>query len=225
MFPVVRCWQPIRLISGQRNGDQSDLAAWLAQKSPPASFAPHDPTECLSAAEWWLWRLCGASVRARIPRPWCWRTILIWPQGRHAAAERRRSEFTEYDGRVEQAGPDLDPTQSDHRVLSANRLQTIGKCPLMYFFEYGLGIAPPDELEVDPNVWLDALATGSLLHELFETVHARADDRGSDPRVPTRPGSTQRTLGCPNRSLSGAVPGAQRERVSAATGPAGAGGA
>ena len=157
-----------RLISGDRDGDQSDLSVWLAEQSPPASFAPHHPLESLSAAEWWLWRLCGATS-VRDPESLVLTHFPHLAQGRHAAAERRRSEFTEYDGRVEQAGPDLDPTQAEHRVLSANRLQTIGKCPLLYFFEYGLGIAPPDELEVSPNVWLDALASGSLLHGLFET--------------------------------------------------------
>jgi ATP-dependent helicase/nuclease subunit B len=167
MFPSGPVMAAYRLISGKRDGEQSDLFAWLAQQSPPASFAPYDPAEGLSPAEWWLWRLCGAtSVRDPVAL-----VLTHFPhlaRGRRAAAERRRREFTEYDGCVEQAGHDLDPTQSDHDVLSANRLQKIGTCPLKYFFEYGLGIVPPDELEVDSTIWLDSLTSGSLLHGLFE---------------------------------------------------------
>lgn len=167
MFPGGPALTAYRLISGKHDGNQSDVAAWLAEKSPPASFAPHEPDESLSDAEWWLWRLCGttpvqdaeALVLAQYPH---------LAQGQHAAAQRRRREFTEYDGRVEQAGVDLDPTHSDQRVQSANRLQTIGNCPLRYFFEYGLDIAPPDDVGGDPSIWLDSLASGSLLHELFE---------------------------------------------------------
>jgi hypothetical protein len=168
MFPSGPVLAAYRLLSGKHDGDQSDLSAWLAQQSPPASFAPHDQAECLSGAEWWLWRLCGPTL-VHDPGALVLQQFPHLAQGRRATAERRRTEFTAYDGRVEQAGPDLDPTRSDHQVLSANRLQKIGKCPLMYFFEYGLGITPPDELEVDPTVWLDALAEGLLLHELFET--------------------------------------------------------
>ena len=167
MFPGGPVLTAYRLISGKHDGDQSDLAVWLAERSSPASFAPHETDESLSDAEWWLWRLCGTTpvhaaenlVLAQYPH---------LAQGQHAAAERRRSEFTEYDGRVEQAGVDLDPTHSKERVQSANRLQTIGTCPLKYFFEYGLDIAPPDDVGSDPSIWLDALASGSLLHELFE---------------------------------------------------------
>jgi ATP-dependent helicase/nuclease subunit B len=167
LFPSAVVLVAYRLISGKHDGDQSDLAAWMAAQSAPASFAPHDPAECLSASEWWLWRLCG-STTVHEPEALVLAHFPHLARGRHAAAQRRLSEFTEYDGRVEQAGPDLDPTRPDHQVLSANRLQKIGKCPLMYFFEYGLGITAPEELEVNPAVWLDALAAGSLLHELFE---------------------------------------------------------
>lgn len=167
MFPSGPVLAAYRIISGNHDGDQSDFVAWMAKQSPPASFAPHDQAGCLSGAEWWLWRLCGATP-VHDPEALMLAHYPHLAQGRHATTERRRIEFTEYDGRVEEAGPDLDPTRSEHQVLSANRLQKIGKCPLMYFFEYGLDITPPDELKDDQTVWLDALAAGSLLHELFE---------------------------------------------------------
>lgn len=44
----------------------------------------------------------------------------------------------------------------------------IGQCPRKYFFNYGLKIAPPEDVSTDPDRWLDALSFGSLIHELFE---------------------------------------------------------
>jgi ATP-dependent helicase/nuclease subunit B len=167
MFPCSPVLAAYRLISGHRSGDQSDLAAWLANQSPPASFAPQSQSECLNTAEWWLWRLCVATP-VRDADALVLQHYPHLARGRFATRQRGLAKFTEFDGCVEQAGPDLDPTHTEHQILSPNRLQKIGKCPLMYFFEYGLSIAPPVELEVDSTVWLDPLAAGSLLHELFE---------------------------------------------------------
>ncbi len=52
-------------------------------------------------------------------------------------------------------------------VLSARRLETVGCCPLRYFFRYVLDIAPPEELTVDLTRWLDPLEFGNLLHDVF----------------------------------------------------------
>lgn len=165
MFPGPVALSAFRLISGQREGDQSDLYRWLASQKPAVSFAPGEEGRALNAGEWWLSKLCGP---ARVENA----SELIahhFPHLAHGSnAEHRRDspDFTEYDGRVPQAGPDLDPVKEP---TSANRLQKIGSCPLAYFFEYGLGLQLPEELKIDPSRWLDSLAFGSLLHELFET--------------------------------------------------------
>ena len=52
--------------------------------------------------------------------------------------------------------------------MSSSALQTLAGCPRKFFFKYALQIAPPEETGVDTEQWLDALETGSLLHELFE---------------------------------------------------------
>jgi hypothetical protein len=164
IFPSPVVLAAFRLISDQREGDLSDLDQWLKQASPPASFAPQEEKHCLNATEWWLWRLCGPAVVSDAQG-------LIsdhFPhlkRGLQAEGRRCESEFTEYDGRVPQAGPELDPARE---TTSANRLQKIGSCPLAYFFEYGLGLQLPEDLKVDPARWLDSLAFGSLLHEIFE---------------------------------------------------------
>ena len=46
--------------------------------------------------------------------------------------------------------------------MSASQLETMGQCPLKYFFRYVLKIGVPDELALDPDVWLDPLARITL---------------------------------------------------------------
>jgi ATP-dependent helicase/nuclease subunit B len=102
--------------------------------------------------------------------------------GRRALAQRASTAFTAFDGDVPQAGAYLDPTSEAGMVLSASRLQTLAACPRRFFFQYGLGIEPPDELAIDPERWLDALAFGSLLHELFDQFlrELASEKRGPD---------------------------------------------
>jgi ATP-dependent helicase/nuclease subunit B len=57
----------------------------------------------------------------------------------------------------------------------------LGRCPLAYFFQHVLKIEPPDELENDPDVWLDPLTQGSLLHEVFERFVNELIQRGEVP--------------------------------------------
>ncbi len=152
-----------RILSGQRHGDHADLDAWLPT---PESFAPSAPAASLDDADWWLWRMCGPQavgnaveiIREQFPR---------LERGRGRREHRSETSVTVYDGLVPDAGRDLDPAAPDGPVLSASRLQTLGACPLRYFFRYVLDIEPPEELELDASRWLDPLAFGSLLHEVF----------------------------------------------------------
>jgi len=69
------------------------------------------------------------------------------------------------------ADPALDPVNGD-TVLSASRLETLGKCPLQYFYRYVLGVRPIRDPAYDPERWLDALERGSLLHDVYERTLA-----------------------------------------------------
>ena len=174
-----------RLLDGRPDADQSDLAQWL---EAPHSFAPTTPEQSLSTAEWWLGRLCGPEASPD-QRESVLRHFPHLGQGAEAALQRAAPEFTAYDGKVEAAGRDLDPTAAAGRVLSANSLQTMGCCPRRFFFKYALDLALPEGGEVDPLVWLNPLALGSLLHEFFEEFIrelAPADDAPSFERHQAR---------------------------------------
>jgi len=131
-----------------------------------AATAPAAETEALSETEWWLWRLCAAgpvrNAAALVGEcfPWLGR-------GQRAAAQRASDAFTAFDGHVPAAGPDLDPAVSADRLFSPHRLETVGTCPLRYFYQYALGLQEPEELELDTDRWLPPSEFGKLLHEVF----------------------------------------------------------
>ncbi|MFO0905738.1 MAG: PD-(D/E)XK nuclease family protein [Pirellulales bacterium] len=164
MFPSPVLLAAYRVLAGKPDADQSDL---LTALNAPASFAPASVGDCLSANEWWLWRFCGPEsvdgadelMQRQFPH---------LAQGQFARERRQSDDFTAYDGCVPAAGKRFDPTTEEGRVVSASALQTLGSCPLRFFYKYGLGIEPPDEVVVDTSRWLDPLAFGSMLHELFE---------------------------------------------------------
>lgn len=87
--------------------------------------------------------------------------------------------FTSFDGYVPLAGGDLDVTQAD--MVSPSRLETYGACPRRFFFRYGLGVRPPDEVAVATEQWLDALQFGNFVHSLFEEFLQQLTSSGLTP--------------------------------------------
>src|SRR5262249_39858104 len=118
VFPSPVVLAAFRLISGQREGDLSDLFRWLAEQTPAGSFAPSKEEHCLNAAEWWLWRLCGPAQIKNVRSMVCHHFPHL-ERGSQAEERRQSSEFTEFDGRVPEAGSELDPAREP---TSANRL-------------------------------------------------------------------------------------------------------
>jgi PD-(D/E)XK nuclease superfamily len=151
--------------------------------APAVSVAPTSSARCLDRGEWWLWRLCaGGAATTTAVEPLI---AAAYPHlGRGARARRARASdaFTAYDGHVPQAGRDLDPFRADGPVLSATRLEALGRCPLTFFFEHVLQIAPPAAHEHDPERWLDPLQRGALLHDIFCRFMRGVQERGRPPK-------------------------------------------
>ncbi len=72
----------------------------------------------------------------------------------------------------------LDPRHPAGPRLSASALETLGTCPLRYFYARVLRVAPPDEPEFDLERWLPAAERGSLLHDVFQRAIERARRSG-----------------------------------------------
>lgn len=166
-----------RIVSGRRQADLEEALDWMP---PPSSFAPDDPRRCVDPTEWWLWRACGetpveqpeAVITAHFPH---------LARGFRARDARASSRFTEYDGYVPEAGAVADPTRPEGPVISASRLELLGRCPLDYFFSYLLDLRPIEEVGVDPEVWLDPATRGGLLHQVFQRFVQQLMDRDLRP--------------------------------------------
>lgn len=178
MFPSPVLLSAFRVLSGNPRGDQDDLLQWLP---PTASFAPQDPGDCLDVTDWWLWRLCeGRELKDPLGAVTAFFPHLA--RGLLARAERESDRFTAYDGFVPEAGEEHDPCRPGGPVLSTRRLETLGRCPLDYFFRYVLEIEAPEEPALDPAVWLEPAERGALLHAAFREFMRRLKEQGRLPQ-------------------------------------------
>jgi len=167
-----------RLVSGRRDGDHAALMNWM---KPAFSFAPRDADACLDDGEWWLHQAAEAAPIQNIGAL-ADAAFEHLGRGHVAGAARESDDFTVYDGRVDKPGDELDPTGPAARGMSATALQTIGKCPLQYFYKRVLKVSPPEDIEVDPTRWLNPLEFGNLLHDvLFEFVEILIADEHWPP--------------------------------------------
>ncbi|HSB64694.1 MAG TPA: PD-(D/E)XK nuclease family protein, partial [Thermoanaerobaculia bacterium] len=127
-----------------------------------AAFVPEGAP--LDETEWWLARIRSAAgapgLGAEVQRAYPWLA-----DGARAESERESEAFTPWDGRVSSAAADLDPRRTK-QPLSASRLEKLAKCPRMYFYEYVLGLSPPEE-ERSESEWLSPREFGNLLHEVL----------------------------------------------------------
>lgn len=98
-----------------------------------------------------------------------------WPdldRGLSAADVLEGTELDPHLGHVPEAALEHDPTRTQ-RPISPSSLERLGTCPLAWFYRYVLGLYPPDDPEYDPDLWLDPLQRGRLLHEVFDQFERR----------------------------------------------------
>ncbi len=166
--------------SGRAEADYADLARALPRA---AGFAPNEEA-ALDEAEWWLSRLRNAGGSGRDARlaP-AVRAAYPWLEDGHRAEEARASEeFTVWDGWVRGATPELDPRRGGE-PFSPSRLQDLAKCPFAYFLRHVLRVEEPKDLERDPTRWLEPMAEGSLLHEVFREFFQKITEAGEKPET------------------------------------------
>jgi ATP-dependent helicase/nuclease subunit B len=110
-----------------------------------------------------------AAVRAAFPH---------LDRGMRAAEARVAAAPGPHHGVVSARPHALDPRGHGGMVLSASRLQDLGACPLRFLYAAVLRLEPPDDPELDPDRWLDALQRGNLLHAAFERILREAKLKG-----------------------------------------------
>jgi RecB family exonuclease len=173
-FPSWVLLQAVRVLKPDETWTYEKLVAALGE---PVSAVPAESGAALSEAGWWLASLRGADASA-VPDVRDGFPGLA--QGAVAEAARDSDTFTEYDGFVPEAGPLLDPRRPG-AVVSPTSLEELAKCPFRYFLQRGLGLDPIDDAEPNPDVWLDPMTRGSILHDLFATIMREIRDRKETP--------------------------------------------
>lgn len=165
--------QALRLARADASLTFSDLEAHLGRV---VSTAPRGGTLALDRDDAWMAAIADGDVL----RTGMDRVATSYPAMLPGIAARaaRTGEPGPYHGVVEPRPLSWDPRRNPALVVSAARLQALGTCPLRYLQSTVLGLHPPDDPEFDPARWLDALRTGTLLHEVFERTLRDAKERG-----------------------------------------------
>jgi RecB family exonuclease len=139
-----------------------------------------DATTPLDASEWWLaQRLITnrADYRGALLQEYRWLA-----RGAEAEAARNSQQLTRWDGAIEIDPARIDP-RLNGRVLSASQIESMASCPYGWFLRRVLKIEPPRVLKMDPDVWLDPMQRGSLLHEIFEDALTTICETSDHPSV------------------------------------------
>jgi len=176
-FPSSLILQAFRLVTARPTANYSDLDRGLAAAS---GFLPESADKACDALDWWL---------ARLNREGCLLDGLEavlegFPdlaRGHEAGELRASSRLTEYEGIVRVDPREVDPRLNPKSSISPTRLETLADCPRRFFLRYLLGIEPPEALEYDPALWLDALQRGSLVHEVLCVFMTEVVRRGEKP--------------------------------------------
>ncbi|MGE5484055.1 MAG: PD-(D/E)XK nuclease family protein [Ignavibacteriales bacterium] len=168
-FPSPIMLQAYRVVSHNSQAGYGDLEEALGD---PVAYAP-PPGDAVTGAEWWLSVLHGGDS----PEPGLDEVRRAYPlmdAGLKAQEARDSGLLTVYDGLVGArqpspagAAPALHTQDTQATVHSASALEDLASCPFYYFLRRVLGIECPRDIEYDPGRWLDAIARGQVLHDIY----------------------------------------------------------
>lgn len=174
LFPSSILLGVYRVVTEDRAGDYRALKRFLGE---PVGFVPEPEVMPQNDWEWWL---AQKTVRYRSDSVYsCYPDLL---EGQKAERERDLEELGEYDGWIPSSAGALDPL-SQKVVLSCSRLEDLARCPYAFFIRHVLGIDPLEEMEKDPNRWLDPLQRGELLHAVFRRFMEELKAKGESPKM------------------------------------------
>ena len=171
----------------------ADQEALLDYLSPPSGFIDPDAGISLDSAEWWIDRFTAPHRITGVRQAFVGRFAHL---KRGLAARDAKSGIapSPWEGLVGSLPPELDMLSEKGPAVSANRLQTLGKCPLRYFFGYILEIQRVDEEPPEPDRWLSPADRGSILHDLFHLYMDRLIKAGLAPDAVRDTPELERTL-------------------------------
>jgi ATP-dependent helicase/nuclease subunit B len=173
LSPAPVLLQALRL----RDGDPTASYEQLHDATRPIC-GPVPSDDCIDGIDLWLRALHDDGVL----RPGVEAVRAEFPgldAGLAARAARRASALNAHKGMIAARPELLDPRRRGAEMpLSASRLETLAGCPLRYLFAYVLYLRAPDEIEFEPDRWLDPLQRGSMFHAVYDEIIKQAIERG-----------------------------------------------
>jgi ATP-dependent helicase/nuclease subunit B len=164
--------QAYRAVTGRPEASFQDLETGLGQPASPVAR-----TAAVDAVDVWFRALDRGGVLqdgtavVREAYPDLHRGLL-------ASEALGSGEATPWHGAVRPRPEALDPRLNAEAVMSASGLEDLGSCGLRYLYRYGLRVRKPDDPELDPDTWLNALDRGRLLHGVYEASLREAREAG-----------------------------------------------
>ena len=175
-FPATVMLEIYRVVSKR---PESDYSSFREALGPASGFIPQNNT-ILDETEWWLDRIKQPGLRGEPMLSHVESTYPWLGRGRQAEEARARDRFTVFDGWVKDARGALDPRRN-RQPLSCTQIETLARCPFVYFLRHVLKITPPQDRRRDATVWLDPAEFGRLLHEVFRIFMTQITARGEKP--------------------------------------------
>ncbi|HXI13513.1 MAG TPA: PD-(D/E)XK nuclease family protein [Thermoanaerobaculia bacterium] len=173
LYPANAILEVFRWSRSQGDASYADV---LDSIPHPAGFI--DEKTALTGSEWWLGRKFS---RTDLVGPTAVRAAYPWLESAFEAITARASDaLTKWDGMISAPPEQIDP-RFNGRVYSASQLEKMARCPIGHFFERILFIEPVEELERDPDLWLNPMEAGSLFHEVMETFMKQLCGTGERP--------------------------------------------
>jgi ATP-dependent helicase/nuclease subunit B len=176
LFPAAVVVEVMRFVTGEPEA-QAERLKELA--GTPAAFTPAPGASYTDETQWWLQRLLTGdkpedaleTVHAAFPH---------LAARSDAVISRLGDSLTPFDGLIA-LDPRHDPLDKDGPAMSATRLETIGRCPLSYFFAYLLHVSALEDPGAQREVWLEPLHFGSLLHDVLYRFMNHVMEKGETP--------------------------------------------
>lgn len=173
LFPSSALLTAYQIVTGQP-GNAETLSELAGQ---PISFAPDSESKAIEESERWLWWLSNANADPTQKMEIVERRYGHLAQGR---AARQSEQFDQFNGCVPAAGLALAESNPSY---SASILETLGRCPLAFFFQRILQLYPLEEFAWDEERWLDSAQLGELMHSVFRQFMSQLQNSNTQATV------------------------------------------
>ncbi|MFC4322922.1 PD-(D/E)XK nuclease family protein [Litchfieldia salsa] len=161
--------QSYRLQSGNKSANFKDLKQSI----------PVIEESIIHSRDWWADKLNSATLN-QLEQPLLSQFEHIC-RGLIADEARQSDSFTVYDGKIISNTSKFDPRLNKNTTISAGKLEMLATCPYSYFLQVVLNIKPIEDTVYTQERWLDPVARGTLLHEVFELFYRKLQELNEKP--------------------------------------------